>query len=231
MRPTFLCLIIKHVVSSDKNEFLRQKSNKLICLQHITLLHSAFINAPSKLAFIHMHFNILSVFTCAGVKGEESACYDCEWCVCVCVCVCVCALKVSMNVLKPTSLDEKVEGTSIQIPLTSPARVHFHHRLPVSQKYSRKDVLISSQQPFIRSGYSQIKHRHITQANSFLLLHTPDTAEGHLWNEHKIQQLFGADQMSNGVYKVRNDSGKCAHQFEWCLSNSRHSATKPNYQF
>lgn len=149
----------------------------------------------------------------------------------------VCALKlkgVHEFIENNCSSGEKVEGeetTSIQDPLTFLTRVHFYQRLPVIQKYSRKNMLIPSQQPFIRSGYSQIKHRHITQANSFLLLHTPDTAEGHLWNERKIRQLFGADQMSNGVYKVRNDSGKCAHQFEWCLSNSRHSATKPNYQF
>lgn len=182
MRPTFLCLIIKHAVSRDKNEFLRQKSNKLICLQHITLLHSAFINAPSKLPRIHIHFNILSVVAviraCAGVKGEESACYDCEWC--------VCALKlkgVHEFIENNCSSGEKVEGeetTSIQDPLTFLTRVHFYQRLPVIQKYSRKNMLIPSQQPFIRSGYSQIKHRHITQANSFLLLHTPDTAEGHL---------------------------------------------------
>ncbi len=98
MRPTFLCLIKKHIVSGDKYKFLRQKSNNLISLQHITLLHRAFINAPSKLLSIHMHFNILFVVAfvcaCAGVQGHKSACV-----LIVVQYVCALALKIYMNSL------------------------------------------------------------------------------------------------------------------------------------
>ena len=78
MRPTSLCLIKKYIVSGDKYKSLRQKSNNLICLQHITLLHRGFINTPSKLLCIDMHFNVLFVLAfvcmCAGIQGDESAC-------------------------------------------------------------------------------------------------------------------------------------------------------------
>lgn len=75
-------------MSGDKYKFPRQKSNNLISLQHITLLHRAFINALSKLPCIHMHFIILFgvtfVCVCAHVEGHE--------CICLWLCVCVCAL-------------------------------------------------------------------------------------------------------------------------------------------
>lgn len=134
MRPTFLCLIKKYIVSGDKYKFLKQKSNNLISLQHIMLLHRAFINALRKLLCIHMHFNILFVVAficvCACVQGHESTCV-----LMVVQYVCALALKVYMNSLITiapvkgklgqftTFAVGREEVTSTQIPLTRQSEI------------------------------------------------------------------------------------------------------------
>lgn len=60
---------------------------------------------------------------------------------------------------------------------------------------------------------------------AFLLLNKPDIAEGQLWNECKKKSQPDVKWCA----RTPNYSAKCAHQFEWWLSNRRHSDTKPNY--
>lgn len=143
MRPTFLRLIKKYIVSGDKYKFRRQKSNNLICLRHIMLLHRAFINAPSKLLYIHMHFNILFavafVCVCADIRGDESACV-----LMVAQYVCALALKVSMNSLitiapmKGNQYCRREAAASTQICLTFWTRVHFPTALQLTRNLSEK---------------------------------------------------------------------------------------------